>query len=285
MTNFSSPLVCCIICKTVKSSKGIHSHFIKAHTAEGNAKAKITGSLGGASTRQVNLDAKTEIETNYNQNPCSCASCFGSLPFKSRNNKFCSKHCSAVFNGAVRQSTGWKQSDHQKLCASLSMKARPAKPPYSKISYCTFCTRPFEGIRKTCSDECMSSVLSRTAKLNPMLGGNKNNRAYGWYESPTAGRVWLESSYEYKVALDLDTNQVRWSRPKGLKYTLDGKARTYLPDFYLIDYNVFLDPKNDFLIQQDAQKIEQVQLQNNVTVIVLDKNNLTWLCIVAALPN
>ena len=115
--------------------------------------------------------------------------------------------------------------------------------------------------------------MSDAAKKNPLLGGNKNNKAYGWYESPIAGKVWLESSYEYKVAESLDKNNIKWRRPAYLKYS-DNKK--YYADFYLIDYDVYLDPKNNYLIPLDTPKINQVMIENNVIIIILTKDQLNW---------
>lgn len=74
-------------------------------------------------------------------------------------------------------------------------------------------------------------------------------------------------------------------RPKALKY-IDAcnKIHNYIPDFYLPEYNVYLDPKNDFLINNvnpnlgfsDVDKINWVMQQNNVKVIILNKEQLTW---------
>jgi hypothetical protein len=52
-----------------------------------------------------------------------------------------------------------------------------------------------------------------------------------------------------KLAISLDENNIKWDTCSRFNY-IDrfGKSRTYTPDFYLIDYDVYLDPKNDFLI-------------------------------------
>ena len=62
------------------------------------------------------------------------------------------------------------------------------------------------------------------------------------------------------------------------------EALNYYPDFYLPEYNVYLDPKNDYLINNkskrfgitDVEKIEKVEQQNGIKIILLDKDNLTW---------
>ncbi len=109
----------------------------------------------------------------------------------------------------------------------------------------------------------------------------------GWHTSKTVeyNGTNLDSTYEFEVAKTLDENQVKWERPtyfiwedtKGIKHR-------YYPDFYLPEYDVYLDPKNDYLINNktkkfgitDVEKIEIVQQQNGIRIIILDKNNLTW---------
>ena len=50
------------------------------------------------------------------------------------------------------------------------------------------------------------------------------------------------------------------------------------------DYDIYLDPKNDYLINHsnptlgynDCEKIDWVMEQNDVRIIILDKTQLTW---------
>ena len=41
----------------------------------------------------------------------------------------------------------------------------------------------------------------------------------------------------------------------------NGKKRKYYPDFYLTDFDVYLDPKNDYIVKQDKEKIEAIMKQ------------------------
>lgn len=94
----------------------------------------------------------------------------------------------------------------------------------------------------------------------------------------------LDSSYEVIVAESLDKNNILWERPGRFLYHMDGIIHYYTPDFYLPDYNVYLDPKNDFLIEninpgtgyKDIDKIRQVELENNVKILILNKDQLSW---------
>lgn len=89
--------------------------------------------------------------------------------------------------------------------------------------------------------------------------------------------VTLDSSYELTLAKSLDAHSIKWSRPsKGIKYFDGTQYRHYLPDFYLIDFDVYLDTKNDFLIKKDALKIKLASEQNGIRIIVVNKNQLSW---------
>lgn len=109
----------------------------------------------------------------------------------------------------------------------------------------------------------------------------------GWHTSKTIkyDDKTLDSTYELEVAKSLDENSIEWTRPNYLIWQDDsGRKHRYYSDFYLPKYNVYLDPKNDFLINHankrfgitDVEKISKVSEQNNVKIVILDKNNLNW---------
>lgn len=89
--------------------------------------------------------------------------------------------------------------------------------------------------------------------------------------------VRFESNWEYELAIDLDKNKVRWNRPSPLLYfDLNNQKRRYYPDFYLIDYDLYLDPKNPYVRILDKEKIERVIEQNKIMIMILDKTQLSW---------
>jgi hypothetical protein len=194
-------------------------------------------------------------------------------------NKFCSTSCAASHNNVGRKTTAKHRA---KTSASIrkNLELNP-KPPYTRVAQCMECGKWYHkvGDRRTCSDDCYKEIISRTAKNNPLFGGNRNNHAYGWYDSPFAGRVWLESSYEYRVAFDLDVNQIPWIRPPHMYYFLGGKKKKYFADFYLTEQDIYLDPKNDWLIPKDIPKINQAMKDNNVIIHILTKDQLSWAAI------
>ena len=102
--------------------------------------------------------------------------------------------------------------------------------------------------------------------------GGKNYRKTFPYNG-----VCLESSYELKLAQELDANDIKWIRPGRFYWNdVDGRKRHYTPDFFLPDFDVYLDPKNDYLIKIDTDKIERVCKDNGIRVLVLTKDQLTW---------
>jgi hypothetical protein len=81
----------------------------------------------------------------------------------------------------------------------------------------------------------------------------------------------LQSTYELRCSEILNNLGFKWLRPKALKY--DGK--NYFADFYLPDYNIWLDPKNDYKAKQDEEKISKVINQNNIKLFVILNHQLT----------
>lgn len=102
---------------------------------------------------------------------------------------------------------------------------------------------------------------------NPNCGGS--TKQYIDYKG-----VSLDSSWELKVALSLDEHGIRWDRPKYFRLK-DG--RRYTPDFYLPDFEIYLDPKayrKGYLEQ--VQKIEIFEQDYDTRCLILNKNQLLW---------
>ena len=272
----------CEICnKSFKSRQAVNGHYY-THGGKNNQnyEANHKPRCCCVYTKKEMYADKLEA---YFLNLDKCVECG---KFVKKGNTFCDASCAAKHNNRERAKSGWAPSEEQRVAVRAALhkfyNARIDKsqkilsqdrPKYTPVRQCNNCNKWFINTgNKTCSKECRSAIWSKTATKNKMMGGNKNNKAYGWYVSPTAGRVWLESSYEYRVAVELDTNNIKWIRPKHLKYGL----KKYYADFYLVDYDVYLDPKNDYLITMDQEKIKQVIEENNVRVYILNKHQLTW---------
>lgn len=139
-------------------------------------------------------------------------------------------------------------------------------------------THPGSFTGRTHTDE-YKNYMSDVAK-NRSLGGFNMRKASITYEG-----VKLDSTYEFEVAKSLDADNIRWQRCGRFEYQHnDGSIHYYTPDFYLPEYDVYLDPKNDYLIEHvneftgmtDVEKIHRAAKANNIRVIILDKESLTW---------
>ena len=101
----------------------------------------------------------------------------------------------------------------------------------------------------------------------------------GYRPHPNKGEryndMWFDSKWEVKVAQSLDEHGIKWSRPRnGFVWTDSG--RKYYPDFYLPEFDVYLDPKNSYLQVKDAEKLTEAQKRNNIKVLMLSESQLSW---------
>jgi hypothetical protein len=133
------------------------------------------------------------------------------------------------------------------------------------------CSR--KGIIGHSQSEETKAKLSAVAKLRgfggyrPNAGTSKKYRVLDSFGKVTV----LQSSYELKCSIILDDLGIKWFRPKALKYN----GKNYFADFYLPDYDIYLDPKNSYKAKLDREKIEMVKEQNCVNVYILLEEHLT----------
>lgn len=81
--------------------------------------------------------------------------------------------------------------------------------------------------------------------------------------------VWLDSTWELILAKRLDEQLISWIRPDPLKWIDErGKPHHYFADFYLLDFDLYLDPKNPQAYKKQINKIRLLQEQySNILVI------------------
>jgi hypothetical protein len=215
---------------------------------------------------KTKLNKKQRLET-YNLTPKLCENCYTPIVYEKRTNKFCSKSCSAIVNNYKRG----PRSDVTKLKIS---KANTGKltgntRKFTPIHYhkCKICGKEkYVNWKKkdqsTCgSDDCK---VQASVGIRPYQNGS---RKPVWFYNPFENKeVLLESSWEVKIAELLITKNIKWIRPSFIKWQDSaGKIRRYFPDFYLPEYNVYLDPKNPYCLKLDNEKIKIVSQQ--VTLI------------------
>ena len=72
----------------------------------------------------------------------------------------------------------------------------------------------------------------------------------------------LDSSWEEALAMRLDELDINWLRPDPMKWVdADGLDHNYFPDFYLPDFDIYLDPKNPQAFRVQKHKIDCLQEQ------------------------
>lgn len=174
-------------------------------------------------------------------------------------------YCGIAINISVNVSTSKKC-----MCFKCNKEKKYLKTKNNEVTVkCVFCEKPFISfkslIRKTCSDECHVKLMSLKAKSNSNCGGETNYKRY-YYKD-----ILMDSTWEVKVAELMDSLNIKWERSKKLClwwFDENNGKRRYHPDFYLPDYDVYLDTKNKYLLKQDEYKIKKVLENNKVTLKV-----------------
>lgn len=250
--------------------------IIKESKSKTDAKNKLGfHSNGVGSKKLLNLCVELGIPTNYwdsikEQKVSKCLMCGNEIEHYK---KFCNNSCSATYNNSLRNGV----SEEQKLKTSETLKrkykngeivnANKGKTLYNKRGArikqeftekkCIVCGNEFRAkgypskARHTCSNECqISKVTGRT-----YLNGSRKNIEY--FNKWINKNINLESSWELKIAERLDELNIEWVRPKYLKWVDSNNVeRLYYPDFYLPKYLLYLDPKNEYCLVKDKEKME-----------------------------
>jgi len=142
---------------------------------------------------------------------------------------------------------------------------------------CTVCnTDTGTKHRKTCSQSCRNKYLKILSQANPKCGGQKHTHRSKIQN--INGEIFIaESLFEVKLAESLNCNNILWDRPAFFLYVdSSGNQRRYYPDFYLPNANVYLDPKNSYLIKTDIDKIINTAKQNNIRIMILGEKYLNY---------
>lgn len=224
---------------------------------------------------------KTESDiSSYNKQPSLCGNCGIPLSYEKKKNKFCSTSCSASYTNKKRlprtEESKSKTSNavilkysmlsiEEKHIRNMNHRGGRVKSPDVEFT-CPQCNKTkiigySSRNMKTCGDnECRTAArFSGRAYHN---GSRKSITFFNPYENK---EVVLESSWEVETANLLIANNIKWIRPKYIKWIDgNGKGRCYYPDFYLPDFNVYLDPKNPYCMAKDVEKMSIVSKEVHV---------------------
>lgn len=183
-----------------------------------------------------------------------------SKTFKSSTKKRAAKTCSISCAGKLSFYSLHPEVKERKIGILIKKGFRPKKVTYSLV--CRNCNTVFENRNKnrhSCSSHCRSALASQRARANPNCGGETNYKRYKY------NGISMDSSWEIELARWLDEQKIKWIRDRKICLfwkDQDGNLRRYYPDFYLPEFNCYLDPKNKYLQQKDKYKLDAIKSQN-----------------------
>ena len=104
--------------------------------------------------------------------------------------------------------------------------------------------------------ENFSNKIREVVKNNPDSYSSSN--VNGRVKKILYNDIWLDSSWEVEVAKWLDTQSLKWEKSRtGFPYTWEGKERTYYPDFYLVDLDIYIEVKG-YIRARDYEKWKSI---------------------------
>ena len=92
------------------------------------------------------------------------------------------------------------------------------------------------------------------------------------YEKADGTKVVMDSSWEHICAAKLDEAGIQWVRSPGLilEYrTVRNRKRKYIPDFYLPDYDMYVEVKG-YWTDAARYKMADVQARNDVNILIVE---------------
>jgi hypothetical protein len=229
----------------------------------------------------------------YNLNPKLCLLCNQPISYKNRIGKFCSRSCSCK-----NRNFNHKHSEETKLKLSNSSKLNRFKRNCKiKFGNCKICKNIFvasrdkPGYRNVCSKECYDIIFKNIGLA--LCKKHNNQKMYGHhiFMSKYHGEIKLDSGWEVKIIKSLEYNDIKWERGKGFKWIRpsDNTEHIYYPDFYLPDYDIYIEPKNPYRWETDLNfeqtKVRYVINHYNINIImILNKKHLNWEYIKTKIP-
>jgi len=151
--------------------------------------------------------------------------------------RFCSSICAKSFSTfakrtMINEKIRVKLLKPKTFCKGCGAQLnRPTRSGYGKC-----CIHNSEEYRQ----KLKNSVKGKCGGYRENSGRGKK----GWYNSPIAGNVFLQSSWELLYAKYLDEQNILWKRNTTRFYYSDGnKQRYYIPDFYLPNENIYIEIK------------------------------------------
>jgi len=197
---------------------------------------------------------------------------------KKHENHFCSKKCNMNFLNYIINDK-YRNEINLKISKTLKNKFQSEK----KI--CPICGNNFETKKKykTCSLICGRKLMgiNQKGKERPkenyknnggLRDGGGRSKLIEYYSS-IAGLMKINKE-EIRLAKILDKLKINWKRNSiGFNYnTIDGIKRKFHPDFYLIDFDIYLEFKG-WVTPEMIHKMENSLKNNNFKLLIVYGDN------------
>ncbi len=160
---------------------------------------------------------------------------------------FCSRNCSATFNNKERK---WSEEVKQRIGDSLRGKSSPLKGiikiPRLEVA-CIRCGKIFTKERWYRKEFCSTSCAGQRRTSPKAARGKSGIRV------DISPEIMFYSRWEANFARTMNLLKIKWVfQPK----TFDLKTQRYTPDFYLPDFNEYVEIKNflsDYSLNRDRE--------------------------------
>ncbi len=138
--------------------------------------------------------------------------------------------------------------------------------------------------QKYCTRQCsrVASVKTHSPKSRALMSKKVRKSYVKGRLQPRAIKViydgvHLDSSWELALAERLDEMRIPWIRGEQIQWTDgNGVARTYFPDFYLPEVDVYLEPKAPWTLKRkqtgrEQEKVEYIKKHHPNVVFLWSK--------------
>jgi len=151
------------------------------------------GKMGAEKTREITKQKLLEKIIEYEKHPNKCQNCNLYLSYKKRNNKFCSRKCSAIKVSSLRERNSYKDIRTKLIKCSkcgeetrvnvrsgtiVCEKCRSKNNPISKIIICEECGKdfwgkPYQKRCRECSPDSFCEFCGKPIKFSKRFCDNK----------------------------------------------------------------------------------------------------------------
>ena len=193
----------------------------------------------------------SKVKSYYESRKCrNCGATFKCR--KKGNDRFCSQSCSATYNNLKRSPEVYEKQ-------SRTLKRKGHKPPSgtgrnkegSNIK-CPICGTVFyvakSSTKTFCSRKCVQYDRRNGNKFCKSVGGYRKNSTNKL--SCTYKGFQMDSGSEKKFAMLLDEEGIKWQKNSTVSFPYKdkktGKRRKYIPDFYLPEYDFWVEIKGKY---------------------------------------